>query len=325
MNPGFRYPTDFDPERFLAWLNLSRITKAGPVEEILLNIAAAERASGKLLFRNAGVLFFAHEVRRFFNQAYVTCILFRGTDRIDVLDRKDFAGGVVSDIEESLRFIERNTRTAYRIRALQREEIPEYPLRALREAITNAVMHRDWFIEGANVFVEIYADRIEIVSPGGLPAGLSPEELGTRSVRRNPLVADLLHRIGFIEKAGTGIGRMRQEARDHGSPAPEFRADGFFTAVFRPLPAAVQVGTRLALSRHQVQILRKCSEEQPLVELLAVSGRTDRTKFRKQVLGPLLAAGLVEMTIPDKPRSSKQRYRITALGREVLTQEGRES
>jgi hypothetical protein len=58
---------------------------------------------------------------------------------------------------------------------------------------------------------------------------------------------------------------------------------------------------------------------------LAVSGRTDRTKFRKQVLGPLLAAGLVEMTIPDKPRSSKQRYRITALGREVLAQEGRES
>lgn len=165
-------------------------------------------------------------------------------------------GGVVSDIEESLRFIERNTRTAYRIRALQREEIPEYPLRALREAITNAVMHRNWFIEGANVFVEIYADRIEIVSPGGLPAGLSPEELGTRSVRRNPLVADLLHRIGFSEKAGTGIGRMRQEARDHGSPTPEFRADGFFTAVFRPLPASMQVGTKSAPSPDTAQMFR---------------------------------------------------------------------
>lgn len=165
------------------------------------------------------MLFFAHEVRRFFNQAYVTCILFRGTDRIDVLDRKDFAGGVVSDIEESLRFIERNTRTAYRIRALQREEIPEYPLRALREAITNVVMHRNWFIEGANVFVEIYADRIEIVSPGGLPAGLSPEELGTRSVRRNPLVADLLHHIGFIEKAGTGIGASWHQVGTKSTPS----------------------------------------------------------------------------------------------------------
>jgi len=107
-------------------------------------------------------------------------------------------------------------------------------------------MHSDWFIEGANVFVEIYADRIEIVSPGGLPAGLSPEELGTRSVRRNPLVADLLHRIGFIEKAGTGIGRMRQEARDHGSPTPEFRADGF-----SPLYSGrCRRRCKLALSRH---------------------------------------------------------------------------
>jgi ATP-dependent DNA helicase RecG len=164
------------------------------------------------------VLFFAHEVRRFFNQAYVTCILFRGTDRIDVLDRKDFAGGVVSDIEESLRFIERNTRTAYRIRALQREEIPEYPLRALREAITNVVMHRNWFIEGANVFVEIYADRIEIVSPGGLPAGLSPEELGTRSVRRNPLVADLLHRC--IPAAAGGSASWHQVGTKS-APSPD--------------------------------------------------------------------------------------------------------
>ena len=254
MCPGFRYPEDFDLDKFSAWLTLSRISKAEPIEGILRNIEATEGAAERLLFRNAGVLFFAQEVRRFFNQAYVTCILFRGSERIDVLDRKDFAGGVVSDIEESLRFIQRNTRTAYRIQALQREEIPEYPMDALREAITNAVMHRDWFIEGANVFVEIYADRIEIVSPGGLPAGLSAAELGTRSVRRNPLVADLLHRIGFIEKAGTGIGRMRKEARDHGCPAPEFRVDSFFTAVFRPLPATQQVGTKSAPSPDPAQV-----------------------------------------------------------------------
>ena len=323
--PGFRYPEDFDPEKFSTWLTLSRISKSGSAEDILCNTEAAEGAAGRLLFRNAGVLFFAGEVRRFFNQAYVTCILFRGSDRTDVLDRKDFAGGVVSDIEESLRFIQRNTRTAYRIQALQREEIPEYPMGALREAITNATMHRDWFIEGANVFVEIYADRIEVVSPGGLPAGLSTAQLGTRSVRRNPLVADLLHRIGFIEKAGTGIGRMRKEARDHGCPAPEFRVDSFFTAVFRPLPATQQDGTKSALSRHQVLILRKCVEEQPLRALLALTGRSDRTKFRRQVLGPLLQAGYVEMTSPDKPQSSKQRYRITPLGRGALNRESGQS
>ena len=239
INPRFRYPDDFDPEKFEAWRQLSRISRSAAVEDVLVNIEVAERAEGRLLFRNAGVLFFGRDVRRFFNQAYVTCILFRGTERHRILDRKDFMGGVVADIDGSLKFIDRNTRTAYRIQTLRREEICEYPLPALREAITNAVVHRDWFNEGANVFVEIYADRIEVVSPGGLPAGLSIAQLGKKSVRRNPLIADLLHRIDLIEKAGTGIGRMRDAARDHGSPEPTFDVDSFFTCCFRPLPADV--------------------------------------------------------------------------------------
>ena len=233
--PRFRYPDDFDVDKFNYWLQKSTISRTGTVEDILVNIEAAERSGGKLLFRNAGVIFFAREPRRFFNQAYITCLLFKGTSKVHVLDRKDFDGGIVTDIEDSLRFIERNTRTAYKIEKLQREEITEYPMPALREAITNSVMHRDWFIEGANVFVEIFEDRVEISSPGGLPKGMLIEDLGTKSVRRNPLIADLLHRISFIEKAGTGIRRMRDGARDQGYPEPNFSADGFFSAVFHPV------------------------------------------------------------------------------------------
>ena len=155
-----------------------------------------------------------------------------------MLDRKDFDGGIVADIEDSLRFIERNTRTAYRIEKLQREEIPEYPMDALREAVTNAVMHRDWFIDGANVFVEIFSDRIEVSSPGGLPKGMLMKDLGHKSIRRNALIADLLHRIAFIEKAGTGILRMRDGARAEGYPEPEFSETGFFSVVFRPISNA---------------------------------------------------------------------------------------
>jgi ATP-dependent DNA helicase RecG len=116
------------------------------VEEVLLNLGVAELAEGKFLIRNAGVLFFAKEPRRFFNQAYITAILFRGVERVDIIDRKDLDGGIVEDIEASLKFIERNTRTAYRIQSLRRQDIPEYPMTALREAIANAVMHRDWFM-----------------------------------------------------------------------------------------------------------------------------------------------------------------------------------
>jgi ATP-dependent DNA helicase RecG len=251
--PKFRYPQDFDRVKYDAWFRLSGITGRPRTEDVLVNIEAAEHAAGRLVFRNAGVLFFARNVRRFFNQAYITCLLAKGADKVHVLDRKDFDGGIVADIEDTMRFIERNTRTAWRIEGLRREDIPEYPMRALREAVTNAVMHRDWFMEGANVFVEIYTDRIEISSPGGLPKGMKLSDLGRKSIRRNALIADLLHRITFIEKAGTGIKRMRDEAHDQHCPEPIFEENSFFTAIFYPNPEVrAQVETQPEPSTAQV-------------------------------------------------------------------------
>lgn len=89
----------------------------------------------------------------------------------------------------------------------------------------------------------------------------------------------------------------------------------------RPKPTAIPQGsTKLALSRHQVQILEKCAEETVLTDLMAIAKRTDRTKFRHQVLQPLLDDGLIEMTQPDKPRSSNQKYRLTEKGRVSLAE-----
>ena len=344
--PRFRYPQDFDWEKFGAWLRLSRISGRLRTEDVLVNIEAAERSGGKLLFRNAGVLFFAKNVRHFFNQAYITCLLGKGTDKVHVLDRKDFDGSIVADIKDSMRFIERNTRTAWRIEALQRENIPEYPMKALREAITNAVMHRDWFIDGANVFVELYTDRIEVSSPGGLFKGMTLADLGHKNIRRNALIADLLHRIEFIEKAGTGIKRIRDEAHDQGCPKPGFESNSFFTATFRPNPEVralgeAQSGTppadRYPLSTPQVapEVTPEVTPE-VLRLLAALTGVMDRRtlqialglkaekNFRLVYLRPALETGLIEMTISDKPRSSKQRYRITAKGREVLGKQTKE-
>ena len=114
--PRFRYPEDFDRKKFDAWLSYSGITGNPLVEDVLANIEAAERVGDKLLFRSAGVLFFARNVRHFFPQAYITCLLAKGTDKVHILDCKDFDGGLVADIENTLHFIERNTRTAYRSR-----------------------------------------------------------------------------------------------------------------------------------------------------------------------------------------------------------------
>ena len=76
-----------------------------------------------------------------------------------------------------------------------------------------------------------------------------------------------------------------------------------------------ETGTKLALSRHQVEILEMCRNERRLITLMAITARTDRTKFRNQVLKPLFDAAFIEMTLPEKPRSSKQRYRLTPKGK----------
>jgi len=117
---------------------------------------------------------------------------------------------------------------------------------------------------------------------------------------------------------------MRDAVRKHGSPEPEFQSTGFFTATFRPLTdttggddQTTMTGTKSALSRHQVQLLEFATEPRSLVELMELVGRRDRTKFRTKFLQPLLDAHLMEMTVPDKPRSRSQRYVTTIAGGEL--------
>mgnify|MGYP006299650315 CR=1 FL=1 len=108
------------------------------------------------------------------------------------------------------------------------QEILEIPEEALREAILNAVMHRDYHFDNAWITVEIYKDRLEISDPGGLPPGITLNDLGKKSVPRNKLIADLFHRIGEVEKAGTGINRIKKLISDAGLPEPTFETDSFF-------------------------------------------------------------------------------------------------
>src|SRR3989304_9593637 len=146
---------------------------------------------------------------------------------------------------------------------------------------------------------------------------------------RNKKVAAVFKAAGLIERYGSGINRILNAFKDYGLPPPEFKemTPGFMVTVYKAVPKVTpevapqvteQVGTRLELSRHQVEILRKCLIETGITELMSIAGRTDRTKFRHQVLNPLIEAGLLEMTIPDKPTSGKQKYCITDKGEGIL-------
>jgi ATP-dependent DNA helicase RecG len=129
-------------------------------------------------------------------------------------------------IDEAERFVLRNTRVAAKVTGFERREITEYPYPAVREAIANAVAHRDYDRADVEVRVSIFADRIEVQSPGRLPAPLTLGTLGEEYALRNRIIAELLFNIRYIERWNTGILRMRQLMRQHGLPDPIFQEIG---------------------------------------------------------------------------------------------------
>jgi ATP-dependent DNA helicase RecG len=109
-----------------------------------------------------------------------------------------------------------------------RKEQLEIPEVALREAILNALAHRDYYEKGAVIMIEIYDDRVVISNPGPLVSAIPVEKFGKKSFSRNPLIFGLLTRQGLVEQIGSGISRMRKVMRDHGLPEPLFGLQGMF-------------------------------------------------------------------------------------------------
>ena len=200
-----------------------------------LSLDVAEAQDAGLRLRQAGVLFFAREPQRFLKESMVTCVRYSGSDRFDIIDRAEILGSPIVMIEEALKFVKRNIAISYEIDGkAQHEELYAYPLPSVREAIINAVMHRDYYYDGSHVYVHIFSDRLEIENPGGLAAGLTMAELGKRSVRRNRSIADLLYRAKFIERIGSGIQRMKRSLAQNGNPPMEVSATNFFVVKFYP-------------------------------------------------------------------------------------------
>jgi len=116
---------------------------------------------------------------------------------------------------------------------VNREDIYEIPLEALREAVANAIIHRDYSMRGTSLMVEVYDDRVEIINPGGLPKGLDKKDFGKISIRRNARIADLFFRMDKVELAGTGIKRMREAMATAALPPPKITQTTFFTIAFK--------------------------------------------------------------------------------------------
>lgn len=263
-NERFHFPDDFSQAALDEFLTISGIKTHSHAKEILESLGAAHCADGnQFKMTNAGLLFFAKDPQVFFPEAYVTAIKYKTDERFSILDKKDFNGSLISQIEASLSFLLRHMNIEPSIQITSathlgaRKNIYEYSPIALREALVNAVAHRDYLYDGSHVYIHMFPNYIEIESPGGLYRGLTVDELGKRSVRRNRLIADLLHRSGFVERVGSGFSRMRVSLAENNNPPLEVVASNFFNIRFYKRLEEFNLSS---LSHRQIAIYRLINE-----------------------------------------------------------------
>ena len=233
LNEQYLITDNFNEAEYQKFLKKSGISDVLPREAVLRNLGCAGLPlGGSLSFTNAGLLFFRDNSQNVpLDFTHVACALYKGLDKVDIIDVRNLDGGIMANIDNAIVFLKRNLRVRYEIKTAQRENILELPEDALREGVTNAVCHRDYFENGARVMVEIFDDRVEITNPGGAPKGITKDNFGSTSVTRNPNIASLLHRADYIERMGTGIKRMTSAMEKAGLEAPIFLTEGFFFKV----------------------------------------------------------------------------------------------
>ncbi|MHB8599721.1 MAG: ATP-binding protein [Ktedonobacteraceae bacterium] len=238
---------DIDMERVKAYLGRrSERSRSGGrlnhVEKALVGLdCATAKSDGELVPTNAGILFFGYEPQQHILQSDVVCVLFR--DELGVgkyIDRKNITGTIQELIDEAEAFLNRYVAVGARVEGWKRIDLPEYAIEALREAVVNAVIHRDYSRGGESIRIFYYTDRIEIHSPGLLLPGITVEQMERGEVTsklRNPVLANLLKDVpGYMERLGSGIRFMLSETKGLGQPAPQFREKGEFVVTFYKAP-----------------------------------------------------------------------------------------
>jgi ATP-dependent DNA helicase RecG len=163
---------------------------------------------------NAGILFFAKNPYKYIFASRVRCVLFKGNERVDILDKKEVDKGIIGNIEFAFNYLKEHVPVRFEIKGLKRIEYPKFPEDAYREAIVNAIIHRDYY-ESGEVAVEKFSDMIVINNPGGLVPSFPLEEFGKLSWPRNRLLADLMAKTYFMERVGTGIERIRRFCKEN--------------------------------------------------------------------------------------------------------------
>lgn len=229
-------------------------------------------------------------------------------------DMQSYEGPLVSVLEQVNAFILRNTPTLSQFSktALARHDEPLYPPEAVREGLINAFAHRDYAEFSGGIAVHVYPRRLEIWNSGCFLEGVTAEKLATGhiSVLRNPDISHVLYLRGLMEKLGRGSVMIQKSCLERKLPKPAWRSETGHgvTLTFFAGEVAGEV----------MRLLQAMKGAMKRVEIQQVLGLKHEEHFRKAYLLPALDAGFIEMTIPDKPKSRLQKYRMTPKGRKAL-------
>jgi ATP-dependent DNA helicase RecG len=282
---------------------------------------------------------------------YTQCLLklgrFRGTEITgEIVDNRQEHMNAFAMVREGMEFLKRTMPLGARFPAgeIFREDRFPVPLDALREILLNAVMHRDYSHYSGYVAIAVFDDRIEIRSFGRLPTGITVKQLSGKHDSKpvNPLIAGAFHRTGAVEVWGRGTNRVIALCKGHGAAPPKFsEQSGFLTVTFKAqmvADGATQPESRLESqpeSSTSPALVQYQSLEERVLTLLGqgalpvsiLSRRLGQKRVSGQlkvVLNKLLSDALIEFTIPDKPNSRLQKYRLAPEGEKALTEHGGE-
>ncbi|MFC1856547.1 RNA-binding domain-containing protein [Thermodesulfobacteriota bacterium] len=313
----------------------------------LFNMGLFQKEQGRQCPTNAALLLSDSPARKqFFPYAKIECARFKGTDKRIFLDQSTIEGPIHDSVEPCMDFIKKNISLGSTIGEIYRKDRWEYPLEAIREALINAVIHRDYAILGSDIKVAIYDDMLEITSPGTLPDALSIEDLGSgRSEIRNRVLAPIFKDMKLIEAWGSGIQKIRKELEPYPEIELILQETGrafqvqFIKKDYKSIKAESNQGRVRAesgQSRGRVGAESGQSEEIEAESIknkvmIALSdgelskaeiankiGLKSVTGYLNRTIRSMLTEGFIEYTIPEKPNSRLQKYRLTKKGEQAL-------
>jgi ATP-dependent DNA helicase RecG len=217
---------DLDLNLITDYVTTMRFSNKTPVEEILIQRGCLKLDVSILRPTYAGILLFGKNPQQWLPSTSIMAARFPGKAFSDEFIKQDISGTLSHQINQSEVFVRDNLRKVVRLTGLARKETYEYPLEAIRELLVNAVAHRDYNMQGDCIHLHIFSDRLEVHSPGGLPGPINLDNLLEARFSRNPVIAQVLSDLGFIERLGYGLNRVLTVLKTNELPPPIFKEIG---------------------------------------------------------------------------------------------------